>query len=464
MKKRALSLILATAWIAASVSGCGTAAPEEAASAQEQEENAGTGEEEMPQAEEAQPEDTKNAAPESGSAASTGVVLEWETTATSEKIPTYEEIIADFTAQTGIEVELVTPGSDYETVMKTRMASGDLPDIWETHGWSVVRYSDYLAPLNDAAWFDRVDESILPVISDKEDNIYCLPLTVAINTITYNKAVFEKAGVDAYGILTWEDFGQACEKIKAAGITPIYCGNKDSSTIAQLCESIPPAFLTLSCVEDNQAAALKDGSFDFGTYWTPIAEMVDEWMRAGYFNEDILTSDNDAACQALANDECGMVFGGGNNILFAQTYNPDVKLGYLAGPGVEQDDDCFLSMTEGTCVGMWKDSEHPEECRQFLDYLARQDICEKVATASGDIPGLKDVANEEANTTIALRETQKAYEGHIEYVPLFDREYLPSGMWDDLGVGMTKIIMDPGNAVEECTSYLQDAYDNKMAQ
>lgn len=454
MKKKTISLVLTTGIIAASLSGCGGNGAESSTTVEtsevSSEESAQTG------ADDTASEETNGSA--------SGVILEWETTATSEKIPTYEEIIADFTAQTGIQVELVTPGSDYETVMKTRMASGDLPDIWETHGWSVARYSDYLAVLNDSEWFGRVDDSILPVISDKEDNIYCLPLTVAINTITYNKNVFEKAGVDAYSILTWDDFEQACEKIKATGITPIYCGNKDSSTIAQLCESIPPAFLTLACVEDNQAEALKDGSFDFNTYWTPIAEMVDRWMQAGYFNEDILTSDNDAACQALANDECGMVFGGGNNILFAQTYNPEASLGYLACPGVEQDDNCFLSMTEGTCVGMWKDTEYPDECRQFLAYLAQQDVCEKIATASGDIPGLKDVTNEEANTTIALRETQKAYEGHIEYVPLFDREYLPSGMWDDLGVGMTKIIMDPGSAVEECASYLQDAYNNKMAQ
>lgn len=456
MKRKTIGLILSLGLAACSISGCGNAetgttpmTDSDMTAAENEVETA-----QQPQAEE--PVQTESSVSD--------VVLEWETTATSEKIPTYEEIIADFTAQTGITVELVTPGSDYETVMKTRMASGDLPDIWETHGWSVTRYSDYLATLNDSEWFDRVDESILPVISDKDGNVFCLPLTQAINTITYNKNVFEKAGVDAYSILTWDDFGQACKKIKDAGFTPIYCGNKDSSTIAQLCESIPPAFLTLACVENNQAAALKDGSFDFAANWTPIAEMVDEWMQAGYFNEDILTSDNDAACQALANDECGMVFGGGNNILFAQTYNPEASLGYLACPGVEQDDTCFLSMTEGTCVGIWKDSEYPDECRQFLAYLAQKDICEKVATASGDIPGLKDVTNEDANTTIALRETQKAYEGHIEYVPLFDREYLPSGMWDDLGVGMTKIIMNPGNAVEECASYLQDAYDNKMAQ
>lgn len=394
----------------------------------------------------------------------TGVTLEWETTATSEKIPVYQEIIDDFTAKTGIAIELVTPGSDYETVMKTRMASGDLPDIWETHGWSVARYSEYLRTLNDQEWFSRVDDSILPVISDKDGNVYCLPLTEGINTITYNKDVFEEAGVDPYEIRTWEQFGEACQKIKDAGKTPIFCGDKDSSTIAQLCESIPPAFLTLSDVDDNQSEALKDGSFDFGTYWTPIAEMVDGWLQKGYFNEDILTSDNDMGCQALAAGECGMIFGGGNNILFARTYNPDANLGYLACPAEKEGGNTFLSMGEGTCIGMWKDTEHEAECEEFLSYLSSVDICEKIATASGDIPGLSDVSNEDAYITKAFRETQKAYEGNIEYVPLFDREYMPSGMWDDLGVAMTKLAMDPGNAVKECTDYLQEAYNNKMVQ
>jgi ABC-type glycerol-3-phosphate transport system substrate-binding protein len=42
------------------------------------------------------------------------VVLEWETTATSEKIPSLQELIDAFAAETGIEIELVTR----ETIMK----------------------------------------------------------------------------------------------------------------------------------------------------------------------------------------------------------------------------------------------------------------------------------------------------------------------------------------------------------
>ena len=40
----------------------------------------------------------------------------------------------------------------------------------------------------------------------------------------YNKALFEKAGVKAEDIKTWDDFLGAVKKIKAAGITPIVVG------------------------------------------------------------------------------------------------------------------------------------------------------------------------------------------------------------------------------------------------
>lgn len=159
-----------------------------------------------------------------------------------------------------------------------------------------------------------------------------------------------------------------------------------------------------------------------------------------------------------------MVFGGANNVVASQTYVPDANLGYLACPGVNEDDTTFLSMGEGTCFGMWKDTEHEDECLKFLEYMSTPEVCEKMSTASGDIPGFSDVSNEDSYVTQQFRELQKTYEGNIEYVPLFDREYLPSGMWDDLGVGLTKLVMDPGNAIEESTQYLQDAYDNKISE
>ena len=63
-----------------------------------------------------------------------------------------KNIIKDFTEETGIDVTIYNGGDDYESIMKTRMSSGDLPDMWVTHWWSLIRYSEYMMDLSSEAW------------------------------------------------------------------------------------------------------------------------------------------------------------------------------------------------------------------------------------------------------------------------------------------------------------------------
>lgn len=111
-------------------------------------------------------------------------------------------------------------GEDYEATLKTRMASNELPDVFQTHGWSLLRYKEYLMPLNDEPWISDYDESALGVIQDEDDSIYVLMISELINGTLVNLDICEKAGVDPYAIHTWPEFTQACEKIKAAGYVP----------------------------------------------------------------------------------------------------------------------------------------------------------------------------------------------------------------------------------------------------
>lgn len=390
--------------------------------------------------------------------------IEMLTTWTGEKKEALSEVIKEFSEETGIEVELVSPGDSYETVMKTRMASNDLPDVWETHGWSVERYSEYLMPLNDQAWMARADEAIKPVISDKDGNIYVIPLTMGINTITYSQDALDSAGIDVKDIRTWDQLEEACDRLLEKGITPVYVGNSDGTSIAQLVEAIPPTYLTNEDVEDNQGEALKDGTFNFEKYWTPIAERIDSWMQKGYFNVDISTSDNEAGCKAVGLGEAGFIFGGSNNITTALTYNPDAKLGILPAPGLTDSSKSSLSMGEGCCYGIWKDSENKDEALKLFDYLSDKEVVSKLATAGGDLPAFSDVENAEDYITKIYREATDNFDGNLLYVPLFDREYLPNGMWNDLGNSLTEIILLPGKAVDDSVKTLESAYKDKLAQ
>ncbi|MFC7579994.1 hypothetical protein ACFQWG_01970 [Schaalia naturae] len=63
-----------------------------------------------------------------------------------------DKIVKDFEQQTGATVDVVVDQAGYEDAIKVRLASGDIPDVFATHGWSVMRYSEFLEPLNDREW------------------------------------------------------------------------------------------------------------------------------------------------------------------------------------------------------------------------------------------------------------------------------------------------------------------------
>lgn len=47
-----------------------------------------------------------------------------------------------------IQVNVHFPGNDYENMMRVRMAAGDMPDLFDTHGWAKIRYGEYTADLS----------------------------------------------------------------------------------------------------------------------------------------------------------------------------------------------------------------------------------------------------------------------------------------------------------------------------
>ena len=91
---------------------------------------------------------------------------------TTEDFSVFEGIINDFTEETGIDVTIYNGGDDYESAMKTRMSSGDLPDMWVTHGWSVIRYSEYMMDLSDQPWVENIDAGLKDVISNDDGELF----------------------------------------------------------------------------------------------------------------------------------------------------------------------------------------------------------------------------------------------------------------------------------------------------
>jgi raffinose/stachyose/melibiose transport system substrate-binding protein len=357
-----------------------------------------------------------------------------------------EEVVNDFNAENDdIEIEFIPGNSGYEAMMKAKMAANDLPDMWSTHGWSVARYSEYLMPLEGESWSSNLHPAIRPVITDKAGHIYVLPLDVDVAGIAYNKDVVAKAGVNVDDIKTWDDLFAAMAKVKAIGVTPVHIGGKDNWTIGNFFDWAAPAFYVTDDA-NYQGDDLKDGKFNTET-WTELAAMFKEMQTKGYLNIDVLTASWAEVSKALATGNSAFEFFGNYVNLNAWSINPDANLGFFPVPAYFEGDEPSLISGERSTVGVWKDTKYPEQAKRFLQYLAKPEVMAKLASANGIPAGLTTAKSDMGKLTADYEKW-----ANVPAYPYFDREYLPSGMWDTMcstGTGVLSGDMTPEDAADK---------------
>lgn len=383
-----------------------------------------------------------------------GTTIVFSTNVVGGKAEALEAACNAFEEETGYEVDFQAPGSSYEELMKTKMASNQLPDLFTTHGWSVARYSDYLMPINDLEWASDIDEQIKGVISNAEGNMFVLPVDIDIAGIVCNMDVLEEAGVEVDGVKTWEDFSAACGKVLAAGKNPIHMGGKDSWPIGQFFDWAAPSFY-ITDDANSRAEELKGGTFDTAT-WEKVGGLLDSWVKAGYLNEDCLTSDYNADIESLASGNTAFCFYGNSSIADAKGVNPDANLGMIPIPSASAGDEPSLIAGEDIAVGVWKDTEVKDEAIELLNYLARPEVMKTIAEAAGSKAGLSTVEAEIGD----VGEYLKKYET-VETYPYFDREYLPSGMWDVMCTTGADILSQKDGAVESAAKVMEQNFNDK---
>lgn len=385
------------------------------------------------------------------------ITIAFATNVVGKKAEVLEAVCKDFEKETGYQIDFQAPGSSYEELMKTKMSVRELPDVFTTHGWSVTRYKDYLMPVNELEWADDIDAQIKPVVTDEEGKIYVLPVDMDIAGIIYNENVLKNAGVFAEEIRTWDDFTQACEKIKASGKNPIHIGGKDIWTIGQYFDWVAPSYY-ITDEGGCRAADLKNGKFDMGT-WEKVAGLLDSWVKEGYINEDVFLADYNSDVKAIAEGDTAFCFYGNSFAVDVKGVNSNAKIGMMPIPATGEENAPSLIAGEDIAVGVWKDSEVKDEAVEFLNYLARPEVSKKLAEAAGNKAGLMTVEAE-------MGELGRYLDRYAEVptYPYFDREYLPSGMWDVMCVTGADILAQKDDAVYNAAKIMEQNFNDKFVK
>lgn len=393
---------------------------------------------------------TQGEAP-AGSADFSGTSIEIATYLSGDTLSAYKQVIADFESETGVTVVLDEYGNDYESTMKTRMASNDLPDIFETHGWSLIRYKEYLTDLSGEPWAADLNKAALGVIQDTDGKLYTLMTTGSCLGTAVNLNVCEDAGVDPWAIETWDDFNEACDKIKAAGYTPI----ANYFTSAGALANANGSWLSYEGAMFNDNEAMLNGTWDWENFRT-ILSYLKTWFDNGYLYEDCGTIAQPDAIERCAKNECAFVVGIGSSYQTAVvTQNPEVKMAMIPICASKEGGARFCGIGEGASFGIWKDTENMDVCKAFLNYVAEN--ADGINVAAGEISTLPSETSKSYG--MELMEEMESHFPDVFYDNLWDRKYMPSGMWGIFQNAAGMFCEDQSDSsIQNVIDYLKENY------
>lgn len=181
MKKKLISALLCVAMVSSMLVGCGSGAAETPAAEAPAAE--GEAEAEAPAAEEPAAE-----APAASADGGKVYYLNFKPEVDTQ----WQEIAAAYTAETGVEVKVVTAASNtYEEVLRSEIAGTDAPTLFQINGpVGYQNWKDYCLDLTNSELYNALSDKGLAV-TGADGGVYGVPYTVEAYGIIYNDAIMQ---------------------------------------------------------------------------------------------------------------------------------------------------------------------------------------------------------------------------------------------------------------------------------
>ncbi|MBN2625031.1 MAG: extracellular solute-binding protein [Spirochaetales bacterium] len=176
------------------------------------------------------------------------------------------------------EIELRPGGTDGDNVVKTRLATGEMTDIFYYNAGSLLvalNPGETLVDIADEPFMDVVDDAFKMTVA-KDDGVFGIPNQTAMGGgILYNKKVYADLGLKVPK--SWAEFAANNEKIKAAGLTPVIATYGDSWT-SQL--FVLADYYNVQAEEPNFAADYTANKAKYAN--TPAARAGFDHLKEGF--------------------------------------------------------------------------------------------------------------------------------------------------------------------------------------
>jgi raffinose/stachyose/melibiose transport system substrate-binding protein len=337
----------------------------------------------------------------------------------------------------------------FKTKLATVLQGGTPPDIFQSWGGGVM--NDQIAagmlqditPALDAdggAWRNTFAPGALAVYALDGKN-YGVPWDMGEVAWWYNKDLFAKAGITSVPT-TWNELLADVKTLKAAGITPISLGEKDSWTGMHIWSYLA----TRICGQAKfLAAANRTGGSFADPCFIEAGKDLKDLIDLKPFQDGFLGASHDVMQGTFGNGKAAMELSGqwapGSEAGQAADKKGVANLGLFNFPAVEGGaGDVTDVMGGGNGFAIGKNA--PPEAIDFVKYLTAPEQQARVAASGGGIPVVKggEVGLTAPGSTAnpAMVEVQKSFAA-AKYFQLYYDQYMPSAMGGILNDAVAKL-------------------------
>ena len=365
-----------------------------------------------------------------------------------------DKIVADYQAQTGVAIEWEIPGDEPYTLLKTRFASDEAPDIFDLANGDYATWGVRCADLTGQPWQSHMDETALQAAT-VDGKLLGFPYAVEGNGIVYNKELFKQAGIEKLPE-TLDELEQTCKTLQDTGIQPFGEAFKEWGFLMHMFgtpvayEKDPKAFC------DELAA---------GTKTIGDLANIDNFFR---FYDMTLNYGKGAESVGYAVADQLTDFSAGKMAMIKQgtwagdpiwSINPDMQLGLMAIPLTNNAADTKLMTSATRYFSVANTSGHQAEAMSFLNWLYENAQTYLVEGAMRVAPPYDNV---DVSQLGSLNEDMQKYMNEGKAFPIFGTEYFPSGFVTDIATPLQSYaagVVDKQGAIDG----LQKAYENRLS-
>lgn len=320
----------------------------------------------------------------SGAAQAQDVTLTIESWRNDDLAIWQEKLIPAFEAQhPGINVEFSPSApTEYNAALNAKLEAGSAGDLITCRPFdaSLELYKKgQLADLSDLEGmqnFSDVAKSAWQ--TDDGAATFCVPMASVIHGFIYNKDAFEELGIEPPA--TEEEFFAVLDKIKEDGTyIPMAMGTKDLWEAATMgYQNIGPNYWK---GEQGRLALIKGEQQLTDEPWVAPYETLARWrdyLGDGFEAQSYPDSQNLFTLGRAA------IYPAGSWEISVFNEQADFEMGAFPPPVQAEGDTCYISDHTDIAMGMNADTEHPEEARTFLNWVASDEFATIYANA---LPG-----------------------------------------------------------------------------